>query len=502
MQFNYYFLKHLSLALNNTLPGKKLVESFSQNKDELILAFESSNEVFYIKANLSGDTSLLSFPDSFNRARKNSVDLFKDLINSRVLNVYQFENERSFSIQFEANQDLLFKLHGRHANIIQFINQNFESSFKKNQIADESIVPMELNKKIDQSHEAIIKEGFDLFKSFPTFDKKIKNYLKENGFYEDTNDQEKLKVLDDLVTELNKSEFYVTESDAKLYLFKPKQTIKTFNDPIEASNYLAKQFYQNYGYQQLKDKLLNQLSKDIKKSEAYITNTQNKLKEIENQRGYEELANILMANLHLKPNQSATSIKLYDFYSDKEIEIKIKPNLSLQLNAENLYRKAKNQNKEVINLKSNIKNKGLLLEELKEKQNNILHAQDTKALKALEKVASHTPVKTDKTFMEFIIDGFQVYAGKNAKNKDLWLHARDVSGSHVIIRNPTGEHIPPHTIEKVAQIAAWHSKRKSDTLCPVIFTPKKYVRKPKGALPGQVILTKEQVVLVKPQRQV
>jgi predicted ribosome quality control (RQC) complex YloA/Tae2 family protein len=100
--------------------------------------------------------------------------------------------------------------------------------------------------------------------------------------------------------------------------------------------------------------------------------------------------------------------------------------------------------------------------------------------------------------------------GKNAKNNDLltlkyakkfdiWLHARDVSGSHVIIRNPQQRTVPKHVIEKAAELAAHFSKRATESLCPVIVTAKKYVRKTKDLLPGQVIVDREEeVVMVKP----
>ena len=88
---------------------------------------------------------------------------------------------------------------------------------------------------------------------------------------------------------------------------------------------------------------------------------------------------------------------------------------------------------------------------------------------------------------------------KYAYKDDLWLHARDVSGSHVIIKYQAGKTFPRHVIERAAELAAWYSKRRTDSLCPVTVTPKKFVRKPKGLAPGQVIVEKEDVVLVAPR---
>lgn len=100
--------------------------------------------------------------------------------------------------------------------------------------------------------------------------------------------------------------------------------------------------------------------------------------------------------------------------------------------------------------------------------------------------------------------------GRNAKNNDLltqrytykddlWLHARDVTGSHVVVKYKAGKTFPKSVIERAAELAAWYSKRRTDSLCPVIVTPKKYVRKPKGLAEGQVLVEKEDVVLVVPK---
>ncbi|WP_422358958.1 NFACT RNA binding domain-containing protein [Reichenbachiella sp.] len=512
MQFNYYFLKALSKELDGHLTGKTIDSIFSQNKDELIMCFSDRKSEFYIKANLESQSSLLSFPPSFARARKNSVDLFNELSGHTVVKIRQFENERSFSIQFENDFELLFKLHGRHSNVILFQSNELLSLFKNNIEKDQQLKLDDLNRPIDQSKEAIKKANFDLFQVYPTFDKHIKNHLKAKGFYEENQPSaSKLDVLESLLTELNDSNFYLLKETPELRLIKPEEEHNLFNSPVEISNQLARSFFTNQGFAQLKNKLLTQVNKEIKKCESYISQNKNKLTEIENRRGYDELANILMANLHLKIDPSKKEIELFDFYANEQIKIKLKPNLSLQHNAENLYRKAKNQSKEVEVLKKNIHSKERALEQLIERKNAISTIEDSKELKTFEKSNTKSSTKEQPPFIEFEIDGFQVFAGKNAKNNDLltqkfarkddlWLHARDVSGSHVIIRNPNGMKIPIRVIKQVAQIAAWHSKRKSDTLCPVIYTQKKYVRKPKGSLPGQVILSKEEVILVEPKR--
>ena len=107
------------------------------------------------------------------------------------------------------------------------------------------------------------------------------------------------------------------------------------------------------------------------------------------------------------------------------------------------------------------------------------------------------------------IMGHEVLIGKNAiKNElltfktarkdDLFLHAKDVAGSHVIIRKKSSQNFPAPVIEQAASIAAFYSKNKNESLCSVLYTPRKFVRKAKGAPAGTVIVEKEKVILVKP----
>ncbi|GIV60786.1 MAG: hypothetical protein KatS3mg043_1875 [Rhodothermaceae bacterium] len=107
--------------------------------------------------------------------------------------------------------------------------------------------------------------------------------------------------------------------------------------------------------------------------------------------------------------------------------------------------------------------------------------------------------------------GYEVWVGKNARQNDeltfrharkndLWLHARGVPGSHAILRLPGRQARPGRDLlERAAGIAAYFSKARSSGLVPVIVTERKYVRKPKGAPPGAVVVEREEVLLVEPK---
>lgn len=114
-------------------------------------------------------------------------------------------------------------------------------------------------------------------------------------------------------------------------------------------------------------------------------------------------------------------------------------------------------------------------------------------------------------FRIFTVDGgFQVLAGKSninndllttkhAKPRDLWFHARGVSGSHVVLKIDSGHGEPSKRArEQAASIAAYYSKMRNAKLVPVAVAERKHVRKPKGAPPGTVVLEREQVIFAQP----
>ena len=101
-------------------------------------------------------------------------------------------------------------------------------------------------------------------------------------------------------------------------------------------------------------------------------------------------------------------------------------------------------------------------------------------------------------------DGIDIYVGKNAAQNDrltgdarpneTWLHAKDMPGSHVIIREE-GE-IPRQTLLEAAILAAWYSKGQNSSGVPIDYTLRRYVKKPGGAAPGMVIYTNQRTLFM------
>ncbi|WP_144548946.1 NFACT RNA binding domain-containing protein [Bacillus sp. X1(2014)] len=106
-------------------------------------------------------------------------------------------------------------------------------------------------------------------------------------------------------------------------------------------------------------------------------------------------------------------------------------------------------------------------------------------------------------------DGTDIIVGKNNKQNDyltnklaardeIWLHTKDIPGSHVVIRSkePSNE-----TIREAAVLAAYFSKARNSSSVPVDFTKVRFVKKPSGAKPGFVIYDNQQTVYVTPDEE-
>lgn len=105
-------------------------------------------------------------------------------------------------------------------------------------------------------------------------------------------------------------------------------------------------------------------------------------------------------------------------------------------------------------------------------------------------------------------DGYTILVGKNSRQNeevtfhqasasDIWLHARGVPGSHVIIK-AGGRNIPHSTIEHAASLAAYYSQARGSTTVPVDYTLQRHVRHMKGGGPGMVIYEREKTLYAEP----
>ncbi len=500
----------------------QLATAFSQTKDELILGFCREEEEFYWRVSLQAQFCCLSFPDDFARAKRNSVELFTEILHLPIICIIQFQQERSFALEFEGGYLLLFKMHGRRANVVLFQDEVFLRGFHKKFLQDQQIKPSELDQLTTQNFSAFEANQYNWQSIFPTFDKTIRKALTLQNINTATPAQQ-WQILENTTDRLLQPQYFVVASQnpPEMLLLPPAMlgypsTIDylEFDNPLEAINAFYYAYARVFHLSQEKQEALKILNKRLKQSETYLEKNFERYATLEEGSYNEEIGHILMANLHQIPAQT-NSIQLHDFYKNQPIKIKLKKDLSAQKNAENYYRKAKNEKIELQTLQKNLQRKEQEITDLKTHIKKVTEFDSLKNLRDYLKKYRLAQVKTDAAeqilFKKFHYKGWDIWVGKNAKNNDLltqqyakkddlWLHAKDVSGSHVVIKNQAGKKFPDEVIEKAASLAAYYSKRSADTLCPVLFTPRKYVRKTKDLAAGQVIVEKEEVIMVSPER--
>ena len=122
---------------------------------------------------------------------------------------------------------------------------------------------------------------------------------------------------------------------------------------------------------------------------------------------------------------------------------------------------------------------------------------------------SKTPPATSP-YRTIPFEGWEILIGRSAAGNDyvtmqlarpddLWLHAEGMPGSHVLVRNPGKRDIPPAVLRRAASLAAFYSKGSGSAKVSVAYTQAKYVRKPKGAAPGTVMLSQRKSIMAVPE---
>jgi predicted ribosome quality control (RQC) complex YloA/Tae2 family protein len=148
------------------------------------------------------------------------------------------------------------------------------------------------------------------------------------------------------------------------------------------------------------------------------------------------------------------------------------------------------------------------LDDLKDKAEQLLGIKKKNAAKAglAKKPTGKKPV--GRWYVS--PSGFEIVVGRNdrdndtvtfrvAGSQDIWMHAADYPGSHVVIRNPNRKEVPVKVIQEAAEIAAFYSQAKQQDKVAVHYTQKKFVTKPPRSKPGLVRLSSFKTILVEPR---
>jgi predicted ribosome quality control (RQC) complex YloA/Tae2 family protein len=238
---------------------------------------------------------------------------------------------------------------------------------------------------------------------------------------------------------------------------------------------------------------------------------------------WKRFGDLLLANVATATRRDDV-ILVTDFYDENTptVAVKVDENDSLTEAAEKFfkrYTKARNAQAE---LSKRLKDLEFQISDLKLQEENLEAAiaeKDEQFLSDLtgdriEAKPTKSKIKQTESFTGArrynSSDGFEILVGKGskdndfltfrvAKSSDLWLHAADYPGSHVVVKNPNRAEIPHRTLLEAAQMAAFFSRAKEQPKVAVHYTPKKFVNKPKGAGAGLVSLSSFKTILVEPK---
>lgn len=236
---------------------------------------------------------------------------------------------------------------------------------------------------------------------------------------------------------------------------------------------------------------------------------------------YKIFGDLIMSNIYyLKKGQEKARLQNYYSPQGEYIDIPMDIQLSPSANAQRYYKrynKSKNainkiniqieeNRQEIMYLETQLDNLDKCTEELEieEIRNELAEQGYTKSRKA----AGGKHVKASKPMVFISSSGLEIYVGKNnvqndyltlklAANRDLWLHTKDIPGSHVIVKTD-GKNVDDATLAEAANLAAYYSKGRMSSKVPVDYTLKKNVKKPAGAKPGMVIYENHQTIYITP----
>lgn len=487
--------------------------------------------------------------------------LRKYLVSSKIKKIYMNGLERICYIDFECFNEmndkvvrtLAIELMGKYSNVV-LLNENntiidalkkYDSEGKSRDIMPgrKYILPISdkkdlLNISFDEFNSLVTLSGNKTLESTipnvfagvsKSFIQSAIDYLHLSNTISATNLKD---IYDYVMTILSEDSDCFCDAFKKGYsIYLITSSVSDDNISDFEVNFFLDDFYysksEEESYIAYRNNLLKILSHTLDKLINKLNNINDKIKSCENMDKYKIYGELLIANIYRENSCNEGFIELENYYDHNSIvKIPIDNNLTIAQNAERYfkkYNKMKNTlavvkvQKEQTNTELNYLES--LIQEIDNCQNiadvdevydeisaNILFSDLN--FKNKKKSNSKDNPSMLSNYIKLQIDGYDVCVGKNnkqndyltlklANDNDYWFHAKDIHGSHLILRC-NGEMPKISTITKCAEICAYYSKAKYSSHVPVDYTLAKYVKKPHGSNPGYVIYTNNKTVFVDP----
>ncbi len=270
----------------------------------------------------------------------------------------------------------------------------------------------------------------------------------------------------------------------------------------------------------------SQLNREIAQRKKLRTHLQNDLAAHGDPDEHKRIGELLIANVATAERNGSTTT-VTDYYSEgmPRIEIEIDENSTLPEEAARRfagYTKARRAAEAIAQRLITLEEDLVGLKAQQEKLEDVINHRDVVGLERFFEDRTKTrPARTKQKTADSVpgarryksSDGYEILVGRAsrdndnltfriAKPHDLWLHAADYPGSHVVVLNPTRKEIPHRTIIEAAQLAASFSQARRDSKVDVHYTQRKFLSKPKGSAPGLVRMSSFRSLTVAPSQEI
>ena len=525
-------LSKIKEELKKSLEGKRINRIFKNNeytisihfgKIELLLSCIPSLPICYITK--SKEQPILDIASSI------ISSLRKNLMNAMLTDIEQLGFDRILVFHFSRINELgeikkykiYFECIGKLSNII---------------FTDEE------NKVLDALKKFHISENFDrtlfLGETYtrPKFDKKILpidlnekdfNKILENntllsseieGVGKFLNNIKTFKDFRNILNSDVKAKIYFKDNKIKLATvsdldFIDYDEVKEFSSYDEMINFYIDYEHTTTSFMLLKNRLESLLEKKLKKLNKTLSLIKKDIEDSKTMDNIKEEGDILASVLY-NVKKGMDSIKAYDFYNNKEVEIELNPLISPNENLDRIYKK---YNKVKRGLTNAIRREKEIKEEITYAESTLLfieNSTDVASLREIEEeliklnyiksIHNKKKTKLKKEVKYGVIEGKDyliLYGRNNLENDNLtfkvsakddyWFHVKDIPSSHIILKTSK---LTDELIVKSAQVSAYFSKANLGEKVTVDYTLRKNVSKPNGAKPGFVIYVNQKSVVV------
>ncbi len=537
MHRNYFTLYHAAGELRSHLAGGYLFEIYSQQKNELTIAF-IANDGSHIQLIVTTANPRLGLcvRKGLNRKKRNSAGLMTEICELEVIDVRMDTGDRIIHVLLQSDYRLELRLFTARTNVVLF-KDGIEINSFKNQIPMPSVrFRPDVLKTLE--HLALSRETFSsvldaqaagmpikrLQTVLPGFDRYLVRELLKRAQGDDDHGKlhEAFRRLFFELIEPNPSIIIdITEGPFLSLLEHPDNEAKKYETVIDALSYYCSTTWQFLGAASRIRDLKQRINDALKKAHSMTAGVSADELEAAADR-YSTMGHLLMANINAdNPSGKSTTIVVDNFFDSETatMRIPIKPELDIRKNAERYFKKAAKTREQIKILrqqKEKVENIALHCTRLLEQAEMLKTPSDLRKFnetcaQELQAVGITGPRATAQRSLPFktipLPSGATLFLGKNARSNDIltfsfakphdiWLHARGSAGSHGILRGSSLQNSTD--IERAAEIVAFHSAARHSAMVPVMYTEKKYIRKAASRLPGQVRLERERVIMVTP----